>query len=80
MHFESFRSWRPVLCWISIKSKYEPFIIEQLTSVGKQHKNRNEHLSFVHVLNIYISPSLKAELLGQVVQSRIKLTQDKREF
>ena len=30
--------------------------------------------------NIEISPSLKAELLGRVVHSPIKLTQDKREF
>jgi len=32
------------------------------------------------MFNIEIYPSLKEELLGQVVQSPMKLTQDKREF
>ena len=30
--------------------------------------------------NVYILPNLKAEILGRVVQSPIRLTQDKRKF
>ena len=48
MHFESFLHWRPVLCRIVIKSKFDLLIIGLLTSVSKQRRNRNENLSFVH--------------------------------